>query len=212
MSAGMVDSLNYNCIFNVVQDFYVQNMKHFKIGHLNINSFRNKFEPIREILQENVLDLMVIQETKLDNCFPPNQFSILNYTKAYRRDFKHNKGGSLMFVRNDMPRFHRLDIDDFNMDNSDGRIELIGLEVTINKEKWVFISIYKQPKVQIIHLVEIMDNIMIQLSQQESNIVFIGDFNVNMLQRNELSDWLEVNGLRNLVKNPTCFKSTPFIN
>ena len=169
-------------------------MKHFKIGHLNINSLRNKFEPVREILQENVLDLMVIQETKLDNCFPPNQFSILNY-KAYRRDFKHNQGGSLMFVRNDMPQFHRLDIDDFNMDNSDGRIELIGLEVTINKEKWVFISIYKQPKVKIIHLVEIMDNIMIQLSQQESNIVFIGDFNVNMLQRNELSDWLEVKKL-----------------
>ena len=82
MSAGMIDSLNYNCIFNVVQDFYVQNMKHFKIGHLNINSLRNKFEPIREILQENALDLMVIQETKLDNSFPPNQFSILNY-KAY---------------------------------------------------------------------------------------------------------------------------------
>ena len=114
-----------------------------------------------------------------------------------------------MFVRNDMPQFHRLDIDDFSMDNSDGRIELIGLEVTINKEKWVFISIYKQPKVKIIHLVEIMDNIMIQLSQQDINIVFIGDFNVNMLQRNELSDCLKVNGLRNLVKNPTCFKSTP---
>ncbi len=30
-----------------------------------------------------------------------------------------------------------------------------------------------------------------------------------MWQRNELSDCLEVNGLRNLVKNPTCFKSTP---
>ena len=31
-----------NVIFNVVQDFYVQNMKHFKIGHLNINSLRSQ--------------------------------------------------------------------------------------------------------------------------------------------------------------------------
>jgi hypothetical protein len=48
-----LDSLNDNCIFNAIKDFYVQNKNQCKIGHININSIRNKFEPVKEILQEN---------------------------------------------------------------------------------------------------------------------------------------------------------------
>ena len=39
------------------------------IGHLNINSLRNKFEMLREIVQDN-LDILLVSKTKVDPSFP----------------------------------------------------------------------------------------------------------------------------------------------
>ena len=41
------------------------------------------------------------------------------------------------------------------------------------------------------------------------NVIIIGDTNVNMLKPNLLKDCLDINGLRNVIKEPTCFKCTP---
>ena len=117
------DSSNDNCIFNAVKDFYLPNKKQFKIGHININSIRHKFEPIKEVLQENILDVLSIQECKLNESFPMNQFYVPMY-KVYRQDYKLNEGGLMMFIRNDMPQFRRLDLEAFSMNNINGRIEI----------------------------------------------------------------------------------------
>ena len=50
-----------------------------------------------------------------------------------------------------------------------------------------------------------------QLSTQNFNVILFGDFNVNMMKHNELIDCLQLNGLTNLVKEPTCFKGTPSV-
>ena len=41
------------------------------------------------------------------------------------------------------------------------------------------------------------------------NVIIVGDTNVNMLKPNLLKDCLDINGLRNVIKEPTCFKCTP---
>ena len=64
-----INSLNDNCIFNAIKQDYLQNKKQCKISHINVNSIRHKFEPFREILQEHILDVLTIQETKIDNSF-----------------------------------------------------------------------------------------------------------------------------------------------
>ena len=43
------------------------------IAHLNINSIRNKFEMLKEVIG-NKTDILLISETKLDDTFPLNQF------------------------------------------------------------------------------------------------------------------------------------------
>ena len=68
-----------------------------------------------------------------------NQFNIPMY-RLYRQDIKNNEGGIMMYIRNDMPQFRRHDIEYFSTNNKDGRIEVLAVEVTINKEKWLFIS------------------------------------------------------------------------
>ena len=48
------------------------------MGHLNINSLRNKFELIKEVFLNNK-DVFFLSETKLDESFPNNQFQIEVY-------------------------------------------------------------------------------------------------------------------------------------
>ena len=42
------------------------------IGHLNINSLRNKFVFVEDIIK--LLDMFLVSESKLDHTFPTNQF------------------------------------------------------------------------------------------------------------------------------------------
>ena len=61
----------------------VKNANNTIIGHLSINSFRNKFVFPEEIIQ--VFDIFLVSESKLDNTFPTNLFEINGY-KIFRYD------------------------------------------------------------------------------------------------------------------------------
>ena len=116
----------------------------------------------------------------------------------------------MMFVRNDMARRRRRDLEGLAIRNDiDGRIELLCVDVSVNKEPWLIISIYKQPKVKLQHITKCIDCIMNTCVEGNVNIVFIGDTNVDMLKRNKLRDCLDINGLKNIIKTPTCFQGAP---
>ena len=55
-------------------------------AHLNINSIRNKFELLSNIVKNNI-DILMISERKLDSSFPNGQFQIHGYSEPYRFDF-----------------------------------------------------------------------------------------------------------------------------
>ena len=46
----------------------------------------------------------------------------------------------MVYVRNDMIQRRRHDIEKCAFNNCDGRIEILSVEVSINKETWLFIS------------------------------------------------------------------------
>jgi hypothetical protein len=50
--------------------------KNVMAAHLNINSLRYKFDEIKEVLTENIVDLLIISETKLYKSFNDNLFSV----------------------------------------------------------------------------------------------------------------------------------------
>ena len=43
------------------------------LGHVNINSIRNKFDALTYIIGNNI-DIILISETKIDDTFPAAQF------------------------------------------------------------------------------------------------------------------------------------------
>jgi exonuclease III len=45
-------------------------------AHLNINSLRYKFDEIKEVLTNNIVDLLIISETKLDESFNDRQNTV----------------------------------------------------------------------------------------------------------------------------------------
>ena len=70
------------------------------IGYLNINSLQNKIDTLREIAISSPLEILCIDETKLDNSFPENQFKIDGYQfPPLRRDRDKNGGGKIVFVK-----------------------------------------------------------------------------------------------------------------
>ena len=52
-----------------------------------INSIRNKFD---KVVESNI-DILVIAETKLDESFPNNQFTLEVYYTPYRLDIANRK-------------------------------------------------------------------------------------------------------------------------
>ena len=72
------------------------------IGHLNINSLRNKFEMLREIPQDK-LDILLISETKVNSSFSSSQFAIDGFSYPFRIDRNSSEGGIKLFVREEIP-------------------------------------------------------------------------------------------------------------
>ena len=71
-------------------------------AYLNINSVRNKFELLSDIIKNNI-DILMLSEKKLDSSFPNGQFQIHGYSEPYAFDRNGNSGGILIFIREDIP-------------------------------------------------------------------------------------------------------------
>ena len=60
---------NVNGIFHDLIDIRKKYTKNFLICHLNINSMRYKFDEIKELLFDKVVDCLIVSETKIDSTF-----------------------------------------------------------------------------------------------------------------------------------------------
>ena len=97
-------------------------------------------------------DILMLQETKLDDSFPKAQFNM------NRLDHKSNSGGIIAYVRSDIPQ-KKNDLYVIGSLNK-GRIELQAIEITVNDEKWLVINIYKEPKTPDTSLVDHVDKLL----------------------------------------------------
>ena len=70
----------------------------FAIGLLNINSIYEKFLDIKFILSKQLLDILIIAESKLDSRFDDEDFKSINYN-IYQRDRVRHGEGKLLFIK-----------------------------------------------------------------------------------------------------------------
>ena len=93
--------------------------------HSNINSVRNRFDFLGDIIKNNI-DILMISETKLDSSFPNGQFQIHGYSEPYRLDRNGNGGGILVFIREDIPT---------KLIDSQMKIEWFFVELNLRRKK-----------------------------------------------------------------------------
>ena len=94
-----------------------------------------KFEQLKLIIG-NYLDILVIQETKLDPSFSIEQFMICGYAKPYRVDRNRNGGGVIIYVREDIPS------KELQKHNFTKNIKGLFVEVNLRKIKLLFFGTY----------------------------------------------------------------------
>ena len=145
----------------------LKNPKRLIFGHSNINSVRNKFDLLGDIIKNNV-DILMISETKLDSSFPNRQFQIHGYSEPYRFDRNGNGSGILVFIREEIPS---------KLVESQMKIEGFFIELNLRRKKWLLCCSYNPKYSQIsYHLKEIGKDLDVLTSKYE-NIVLMGDFN-----------------------------------
>ena len=120
--------------YSILKDIRLKNVNRIIIGHLNINSVRNKFEMVSDLIRGSI-DIFLISETKIDSTFPTSQFKVYGYSLPYRLDRSQNGGGLLLYVREDIPS-------KLLQPKSLSNIECIRIEISIAKRKWLLLGLY----------------------------------------------------------------------
>ena len=182
---------------SILQGLRTRNTDKIILGHLNINSVRNKFDFLVDLVKDKV-DVLVISETKIDCTFPNEQFKAQGYSNPFRLDRNDCGGGLLIYTRNDIPARE--------LTLMHGIIECIIIELTLSKKKWLIIGAYNPQKSQISdHLLKLGKNLEHYL-QSYDNVVILGDFNVEVTE-DAMEDFCSLFHLNSLIKEPTCFKN-----
>ena len=99
---GSIESAQTDYPKEVLKNLRLKNVNRFICAQLNINSIRNKFNSLVNIINNNI-DILMISETKLDPSFPNGQFHIHGFSEPYRFDRNGNGGGILLYIREDIP-------------------------------------------------------------------------------------------------------------
>ena len=148
-----------------LQNLRLKNVDKIIIGHININSVRNKIHMLADIIRGRV-DIMLISETKLDNTFPKAQFFLQGYSEPVRLDRTANGGGLLLYLRDDIP-VKQLPV-------IAGNIECVISEVTISKKKWLLLGTYNPSKSMISkHLSTLETSLCHYLSQTIMSLFWV---------------------------------------
>ena len=167
-------------------------------SYLNINSIRNKFENLCELVAGNV-DILCIAETKLDPSFPNSQFLIPGFHKPLRMDVSSRRGELLVYIKSSLPSKM---LTKFKQPNN---IQIILFELNLRKDKWLFASIYKPPLQNNQYFVSILSHLLDFYSNEYDNKIVLEDFNLKLSSPSMLS-FMDSQNFVGLIKNKTCFK------
>ena len=183
--------------FSLLRKQRLEYPKNVILGHLNISSLRNKLFSVSELIKGKV-EIFQINETKLDESFPCNQFAMYGH-KFVRRD-RSKFGGSIAFYITDQLPSRTIKIE------NPSDIKIPTTEMTIHKNKILVAGIYKPPNHSETDLTTNLETIISKLPNKYEKLILI-DFNMTTSNL-FLSQILDTFALSPLNIDPTCFKNS----
>ena len=152
-----------------IKEIRIGNASKVIIGNLNINSVRNKFEQIKEIVLKYI-DILVVTETKLDEILLEFLFLMDGFSKPCRLDRNKNGGGIMIFIRGTVSS-KILEKHIFPND-----VESIFVELNFRKCKWLLCGTYHPPSQSDEYLFNNLDKALDTCSRY-NKVLLMGDFN-----------------------------------
>ena len=122
-----------------LQTFCIKQPSNVIIGHLNINSIRNKFE-LLSFLIDGKVDIFLISETKIDRTFATSQFLMSGYSNVYRLDQNDKGEGIMLFATGNLTTFP---VSGFCVPE---KTEIFCVELNLRKQKWLIFCCYNPHK------------------------------------------------------------------
>ena len=185
-----------NCL-DVLTSLRKDNVDRLIFAHLNINSIRNKYDNLSQLIRGKI-DVLLMSETKIDDSFPKGQFLIDGFSAPYRLDRSCQGGGLMLFVREDTPS---------NLLTSEEKpIESFYVELNLRNSKWLVNCSYNPDRNNIsAHLVRLSKSLDV-FSSNYNKLLLLGDFNVGV-DENHMKYFCENYDLKSLIKQPTCYKN-----
>ena len=154
-------------------DFGLQKLKGFVIASLNIGSLVKHIDQLRINMKNQTVDILAINETRLDDTINDSEIEISNYTLT-RRDRSRHGGGVAIYVRNPIQFKLRNDL-------RDDDLELLCIEINKSKTKPFLISTWYRPPNASVELFEKFNCILTKIESLHLESTIIGDFNCNVL-------------------------------
>ena len=143
---------------------------------------------------------IVVSETKLDGSFAAAQFLMSGFCEPYGLDRCSNGGGILLYIREDIPSCFLTEYKPIE------NVECLFVEINIRKKKWLLCCSYYAHKNNISnHLHHLNKGLDVYLKHYD-NLLILGDLNSD-LKDGCLNAFSNVNNLKSLNKEPTCFKN-----
>ena len=136
---------------------------------------------------QNIFDVFLFSETKIDSSFPSQQFSIPEY-RIFPKDCNVHGGGLL-----------------FNV-NQVLNCKLLTNYPKLSKTNWLITGNYEPPSLSDITFTSEIKNILTFYRSTHDNILLMGDFNMT-LDNSSFNELIEDHELSVLISEPTCFKS-----
>ena len=139
---------------------------------MNINSLLLKIDQVSVLLSDLNIDILCLDETKLDSTISDNLVSIEGYT-FIRKDRNRKEGVVGIYIRDGIS-YKLLN------DLSSSEFKLLWIEVKLPKEPFLMCSVYLPPSSSVAYINCMIDNLL-EGADKNPNILILGDFNHNIL-------------------------------
>jgi len=184
--------------------------KGFTMASLNINSLLAHIDELRVLAHDSNIDVIIINETKLDVSVSDNDIYIPGY-EVVRKDRSNNGkngGGVCIYIRSNHNYRLRNDL-------TSNELELITIEIKRLRSKSFLISTWYRPPNSPFDKLHTFENLIESIDATGLDFYLLGDINCDMLDRNKLSPAstklctiFDTFGLHQLIDQPT--RITPY--
>ena len=159
-----------------INSYYKRNLK---IDHFNVNSIYGKADEVIDLLDTCRLDIFFVAERKIDGSVNSSLFAPSEH-RIIRRDRKKGGSGVLVYIRRSITALRRARLE------PDG-VESICLDVKGFGNSWfVICACYRSPgKCKISDFLSSCVLAAEKMYTKRKEVMFLGDFDIDMLTENE---------------------------